>query len=357
VLLAGAALVLVRPDSAPIRRSSSLASRHCDRVASPTGSDATGNGSSARPYRTLTRLDASLVPGQTACLHAGTYGDLDATHTLARDGSRGAPITITAYPGEQAKLVGWVDLKASFTTLSGLQIDGSNRLYTAVRAATTCDHPVSQGLAIDGSHDVFEHNDFFQSAAALRSNGIGIGFNGVADDTVLRYNRIHDVGGCRAFDHLIYLASGNHVQIYDNWLWNDPHGWGIQVFPKPAGAHIYANVVDGAGSGFFLGASTATSNNRLDHNVVVNSTGLPDAGLHLGGVAISSYWATTPGAGNRFDHNDSFSNPGGLAQTTGVQLDNNTTANPHLVDTGAHDYRVPSSSPVASWGLWDGGSS
>jgi len=352
-LLAGAALVLVRPDSTPVPRSSSIARSDCFRLASPAGSDLTGDGSPTRPYRTLTRLDASLAPGQTGCLRAGTYGGLEATHTLARDGRVGAPITITAYPNEQAKLVGWVDLEASFTAMSGLQIDGSNRLYTAQRAATTCAHPVSQGLSINGSHDVFEHNDLYQSAVALRGNGIGIGWNRAADGTILRYNRIHDVGGCRAYDHLVYLAAGKNVQIYDNWLWNDPHGWGVQIYPNVSLAHIYDNVIDGAGSGFTLGASPATSNNRLDHNVVVNSTGLPDAGLRTG-VAISDYWPVVAGTGNSFDRNDSFANAGGLAKTTAVQLDANTAANPHLVNPEAHDYRVPSSSPVASWGLWDG---
>ncbi len=357
-LFFGAGLLLVHPDSAPVFRSNPIVGPRCDRLASPAGSDDSGDGGRSRPYRTLTRLDASLAPGQTGCLRSGTYGGLDATHTLSRDGSPTAPITVTAYPKEQPTVVGWVDIEASYTVLSGLQIDGSNRLYVPERPDPTCAHRVSRGLTINGTHDVFEHNDFSQSAATLRGNGIGVGFNRAADETTLRYNRIHDVGGCRAFDHLIYLAAGKHVQIYGNWLWNDPHGWGVQVFPKPSGAHIYANVVDRAGSGFFLGASPATSDNRLDHNVVVNSTGLPDAGLRTGGVAVSSYWSVNAGTGtgNSFDHNDSFANSGGLAQTTGVALDANTTANPHLADTEAHDYRVPTSSAVAGWGLWDGGS-
>ena len=58
-----------------------------------------------------------------------------------------------------------------------------------------------------------------------------MGFWGQADNTVIRFERIHDVGQCEAYDHLIYVSHGNNVQIYDNWLYNDPHGDAVQLYP------------------------------------------------------------------------------------------------------------------------------
>ena len=80
---------------------------------------------------------------------------------------------------------------------------------------------MSQPLVIAGRNDVLEYDDYYQSVASLRGNGIGIGFWGNADNTIIRYSKIHDVGQCEAYDHLIYLSHGNNVQIYDNWIWND----------------------------------------------------------------------------------------------------------------------------------------
>ncbi len=313
----------------------------CDRVASPSGSDVTGDGSAANPFHTVTRLDASLSAGQTGCLHAGTYGDTGTTHEIATDGGAGAQITITAYPGEQAKLVGLVDVKGSYTTLSHLVIDGSNTLYTAQGPA------VSESLEINGHDDILEHSEYYQSQAALRSDGIGIGFNGTGDRTIVRYNRIHDVGQRKAFDHLIYLSHGNGVQIYDNWMWNDPHGFGIQAYPAPTNAHIFNNVIDSAGSGLIIGGASGT---EVDHNVISNSTGLVDAGLAQG-VAVHPYY---PGPGDSFHDNVSFNNPGGTSDNTEMPLSNNTEGGPQFVSAGTHDYRVSAGSPASSWGLWDG---
>ena len=111
---------------------------HCDLVAAPTGSDTTGLGTTAAPFRTLAKLDQALSPGQQGCLRAGVYGDVSTWHDLSNSGTGTAQITISAYPGETAKVIGWVDLEGSYTTVSHLQIDGSNNLYKTHRAGTSC---------------------------------------------------------------------------------------------------------------------------------------------------------------------------------------------------------------------------
>jgi hypothetical protein len=325
----------------------------CASYASPSGSDSSGNGQLAAPYRTVAKLDAALAPGRTGCLEAGTYGSFSTSHYLTNSGSADANITIAPAPGQIATVVGLVDLAGSYTTIAGLRIDGSNNRYTSERPGTNCPFPVSDGLEIDGRDDIFQDNDLYQSVPSLRGNGIGIGWNGQADGTIVRYNRIHDLGQCQAYDQMIYLSHGDGVQIYDNWMWNDPHGWGVQIYPAASHAHVYDNVIDGAGSGFVVGGSASASDNTIDHNIVMDSTGLPWAGLPRG-VGISDSWASIPGAGNVFRDNDIYHAFGGIARVSHIALADNTKANPDLVSPETHDYRAAASSRITYPHLWNG---
>jgi len=336
----------------------------CDLYASPAGSDS-GSGSSNSPYRTVARLDGSLSPGQTGCLLAGTYGSTSTSSYLSNSGSASGQITITSYPGAIVTVVGLIDLAGSYTTLNGLNIDGSNTAYSSERADTSCPYPVSNGLEIDGQNDILQYNNYYQSVASLRGNGLGIGWSGRANNTVIRYNRIHDVGGCDFYDHLIYLDSGNNVQIYDNWLWNDSHGWGIKLDPGPTNARIWANVIDSAGSGFGFGNSSGdnpTAGNQVFQNVVLNSVGLsnPDIGWSQPGALVTSPGLLSSSTDNDVYDNDSYDNPGGISVLSDVSssqlsVTGNISVNPGFVNPAANDYALVPGSPLASWGLWDGG--
>jgi hypothetical protein len=329
---------------------SAQAAVNCDKYASPSGSDSSATGSLARPYLTVNQLDAALSPGQTGCLRAGTYGNTSTWDDIATSGTSGHPITITSYPGESAQVNGWVDVKGNYTTLTGLTIDGSNTLYS--NPGGPCPGPASQPLTLDGQNDIFQYNDFTQSVASLRGVAVGIGFGGGSqgNNTIVRYNKIHDVGSCQAYDHLIYLSHGNGVQIYDNWLWNNPNGWGVQVYPGATNADIYNNVIDAAGSGFVIGGATTVSGNQIHNNVVMNSTGLVDAGTTGAGLTE----CCGLGTGNTFQNNDVYNNPAGVGTDPGVTMSGNITTNPGLVNSAAHNYAPAAGSPLASWNLWNG---
>ncbi len=330
------------------------AALQCSMYASPSGSDASGDGSVTAPFASLGKLDGALSPGQTGCLRAGTYGSTSSHIELANDGSALDHITITSFPGETATVRGWVDVEGSYTTLSHLRIDGSNSLYTQHPAGVSCPAPTSQSLTIAGHDDVLEYDDYYQSVASLRGNGIGIGFWGNADNTVIRFNKIHDVGQCQAYDHLIYLSHGNNVQIYDNWLWNDPHGRGVQLYPAPTNAKIFDNVIDHVGEGFVIGneSSDTVSGNQIYNNVITNTTGLPWEGIP--GEGIHDLYGGTPGTGNVFHDNMLYNNPGGIGHVTAVQSYDNASVNPDLSDPVQHDYTPLPASPAANWGIWSG---
>jgi hypothetical protein len=215
---------------------------------------------------------------------------------------------------------------------------------------------VSQALTIAGRNDILQYDDYFQSIPSLRGNGIGIGFWGHPDNTVIRYSKIHDVGQCEAYDHLIYLSHGNNVRIYDNWLWNDAHGRGVQLYPAPTNARVFDNVIDHAGEGFVVGneAGDTVSGNQIYNNIITNSTGLPTEGIP--GQAIHDLYGGKPGSGNSFHDNVLYGNPGGIGDLTDVDHNDNASANPRLSDPVEHDYTPLPASPAANWGLWSGGS-
>jgi hypothetical protein len=331
------------------------ASSLCTVYASPSGSDS-APGTLSRPLASVSALDRALHPGDTGCLEDGTYGNMsaDGWSNLSNSGAPGRLITITAAPGQHAKIVGLVSIGGDYTAVTGLTIDGSNKVFHRQQPMGGCSSTASDGLEIDGHDDVFENNDLYQSVAGLRGNGMGIGWNGAANNTIVRFNRIHDVGQCRAYDQVIYLSHGNNVQIYDNWMWNDAHGWAVQVFPAATNAHIYDNVIDHVGSGFVVGGSSQVAGNRIDHNIILNSTGLADAGLARG-VGMSTCCGLGPG--NTFTDNDVYANPGGISAASGVQMHGNTTAAPQLADPADHDFSTTNVTPdaLSSWGLWNGG--
>jgi hypothetical protein len=335
---------------------------HCDLFASPAGSDDSGSGTLASPYATLAKLDSALDPGQTGCLRAGTYGRTTTWHQLTNSGTSIGRITITAYPGEAPKVDGWIQLRGSYTTLSDLTIDGSNTYYRQVRRGTTCAAPVSEALSISGSNDTLEFDDYYQSLDGTRGVGIGIGWYGDADNTVIRFNKIHDTGQCDQYDHAIYLASGSGAQIYDNWIWNNHGGQAVSIYPGATNARVYSNVIDRSDSGFVIGddGSTAVSGDEIYHNVVASSGMLsnPDHDWSMPGVLVNCAFNSSASTANRVLDNDSFNNPGGFSQgcdsVRNVSVVGARSVNPQFVDATAHDYAVLPTSPLAGWGLWNG---
>ncbi len=320
-----------------------------------------------------------LSPGSTLCLRTGTYAAAvqpsDRRYEIRANGTPAAMITVTALPGDHVKLVGWFVISGAYVRLSHMEIDGDNTAYPTGANPKCPNLPArSESLEINGAGDIFEDNDYYQSVPARRANGIAVGWHGQPDGAILRQNRIHDIGQCGAGDHGIYLEAGTGVQIYRNWIWDVPHGWGIQVWPRPQSSGIYANVIDNAGSGITIGSDASppvAGDNVVTHNVVSNSTGLPSTDLKPG-VAVTTCWYRSPtdpsscdgqpGPHNLFSSNLAWNNPlcagGSCAQIHGISASGNLEAStsPYADPNFAadHDYTIASSSPAAGWGMWNG---
>ncbi len=339
----------------------------CTKYASPSGSNS-NSGTASSPYADIAYLESSLSPGQTGCLESGTYGNASSAteYDLTASGASGSPITIAPAPGATPHVIGWLVLDGDWITLEYLNIDGSNTAYSASAGINPLSNPVSAAMEVNGSHDVFQYNDFYQSVASRRGVGILVGdnYNGhFPTGDIIRYNDLHTVGNpgntgsYGAYDHIIYDDAGTSTQIYGNWMWGDPVGYCIQLYPDTSNDSITSNVCDSVGSGINLandGGSTASNNNVLSHNVFSNLTGLTANGT--GGQGILTYWGGSVGTGEFFENSDVYNAPSGIdgGDSSGVTLTNNVTANPLFVNAAANDYQLQSGSTASGYGLWNG---
>jgi Right handed beta helix region len=314
-----------------------------DKFAAPNGSDS-NPGTLAAPYQSVAKLMSSLSAGQTGMLRGGTYGDASTYTPINVSGGSGQPITLTNYPGETPTVKGYVEVNGDYITIRGLRIDGSNSVMVNPGKCGT----QALGLLLQGHDEIFEHNEVFQSG----NKGSAIIQHG--DRNIIRYNKLHDFGTCYAYDHGVYVGDGDSVQIYGNWIWNNPHGWGIQVYPGPTNARIHDNVIDSNGGGFVIsddGTATSTGN-QIYENVVMNSVGMTtQSGYYISGAGISGA-GPVAGSNNSFTTNDAFNTP--IGSVSNIAMSGNMTTDPAFVDAGGHNYAVSSSSPLAGWGLWDG---
>jgi hypothetical protein len=326
----------------------------CDQYASPSGNDSTGTGAIGAPYLTPEKLDQQLAAGQTGCLRSGTYGNTSTQQTF----SNATGVHLRSYPGEVATVNGYPLVTGAGTDLAYINFDLNNTSDPARSGMSGCSATGAYPLQIEASNVVIQHDNIYQTdvPSALRGVAVGVGWNNAISNTVIRYNRIHDMGGCNSLDHGIYDEQTTGDQIHGNWIYNDPHGWAIQMYPHPVNAHIYSNVIDNTGAGITVGAESGTpitSNISLDHNVMTNMTGLPVTGV--GAVDFSTYWGGTVGTGNTSTSNDSFNNAASCSSDcSGLTVTGTISSDPQFTNRAGNDYRVASTSPVALWGLWNG---
>jgi chitodextrinase len=277
-----------------------------------------------------------LSPGDVGCLHGGTYGGASVFSDFTKSGTSAAPITLQSYPGETATLQGYNAIDGSYVTFTNLKIDNTNTFT----GSSECGGRY-ESFTLAGSNIVLDHNEITASDISHSSNGVYV----TGSNEEIRFNKIHGVGACQNFDHGIYVGHGAGTQIQGNWIWNIPHGWGVQIYPSSSGVHAYSNVIDHTQNGFVL-CSTG-SNNLVEHNVVAYSIGAPGALTSGCGPQASS-------TGNVVSNNDQWNNPGGLGNVSGITYSGNISADPGFVDTASHDYEILPTSPLLSWSLWTG---
>jgi parallel beta-helix repeat protein len=320
VLFCGAAALLVFPGS-------SVAATNCNLWASPGGSDG-GDGSQAAPFQTVQRLADALSAGQTGCLESGTYRG---AVQFNRGGSAGAPLTLTAAPGAQARVVGrmWIPRGSDWITVRDLHLDGVN--------SDNLPSPT-----INSADDQFDGDDVTDDHTAICFL-LGSDDYGRAANTVIDASHIHDCGVLPAqnHDHGIYVEDAVGTRIVDNWIYNNADR-GIQLYPNAQDSTITGNVIDHNGEGIIISGTdeAVSSNNLITGNVISNSTVRAD---------VESYWETSrKGTGNLVVDNCVYGGKTAIERSAGgFQAHDNLYADPRYVDPAAQNYALSPSSGCA----------
>jgi Right handed beta helix region len=305
----------------------------CDGRAAPaTASTAVRCTKTISPQgRSVQRLVDSLRPGQVGCLLPGTYsGDV----SIHRGGRRGKPIVLTSATSREARVRGtfWVD--ANDVVVTRLRLDGS----------TTGGNPSPQ---INGDRVVFRNNNVSNGHTAICFIvGGDFAKYGLAEGTVIAGNRIHDCGRLprTGHDHGIYLEGSRGARVVGNMIYGNAD-WGIQFYPEADHSYVAHNVIDGNGGGIIVAGESAggeynqahaSDHNRVELNVIANSSADQN---------IAVFWGGPVGVGNVVRRNCVWNgNDGNVGDSTGLAISGTIVANPRFVNRNAQDFRMLASS-------------
>lgn len=140
---------------------------------SPTGSDATGDGSYANPWWTLNQVWTVIGAGDTVYMMGGTYNYIAKQVLHGVSGTAGNLINIWAYPDETPILTknatGWsyptglIDFEGDYCHFKGLEITGNDQENDFIWTAF---------WANDSSHNIFEKLNCHHNGHGFRLQGI-----------------------------------------------------------------------------------------------------------------------------------------------------------------------------------------
>lgn len=305
----------------------------CDRYASPSGTD-DGDGSVARPLRTVPQLVATLTAGMTGCLREGTYAESRSGFIakFTRGGTADAPITLRSHPGERARVVGIIAIMpgANHVHLDELDVEGIGESNT---------------IKVYAEDAVVEDSDITNEMRGESCLMLGNASVGRAVRTVVRRNFFHDCGALANdnHDHSIYAAQADDGEIVDN-VFSNSAAYTIQLYPSAQRFYVARNVIDGGPDtirgGIVIGGdtTTASSGNLIEHNVIA----------HTATQAVFSYWPSPVGSDNLVRDNCFWKNNREVGGDGGLAVAGNVVADPKFSDRAARDYRLGGDSPCAS---------
>jgi hypothetical protein len=262
-------------------------------------------------------LAKSLAPGQTGCLLAGTFTE----HVnVSRGGRAGARLRLTAAPGARPRFCGRIEVKdsANYVTISNLRLDGS----------CTSENM----LQIWGDFVTVRGNEITNRRSSRSCVFVGHHSLGLAYNTMIARNRIHDCGRDIFYDHGIYAAAARSLRISNNYIY-DSGGWGIHLYPDVQGALVDHNVVDGSPeSGILISGddSQASSHVRVAYNIFSWNR------KH----GIDRSWGGPVGNGNVAEFNCLWGNGSPFDSGDGYRRRNNLLANPRYAGRARKNFRL-----------------
>lgn len=215
----------------------------CTYHLSPTGSDA-GAGSQGAPWFSLSKAWTVLKPGDTLCLHGGTYRYTKSQYLQGLSGTAGKLVRIWAVPGEVPVLTrdpsytiipgqnqDLIYLEGDYLHWRGIDISGFSQRpgeipFPAFRAGYT-NHSIFEainyhhnmsGLQVrgDSTDNLFLNSDFHHNQDPYGSDGNGKDAFDGADGLDLTFNNDttgapNIIRGCRA-----YWNADDGFDLWDN---------------------------------------------------------------------------------------------------------------------------------------------
>lgn len=202
-----------------------------------TGDDATGDGSLARPWRTIQHGMDQLQPGDRLYVRGGEYAEKNLT--FARSGRADAYITVAGYPGEQARILGggsiatfnlsagdrWMpkrEAEEAWLVVRDLRIDGQGnnnvfRIQGANRHHIWLVNNDIQGSskqpmvqACDGAHRIVVSNNRIHHATKA-----GVLFNDGAYGSIMEWNEVEAVARDADDEGALKIMAPNCIARYN----------------------------------------------------------------------------------------------------------------------------------------------
>lgn len=232
-----------------------------------TGSDSTGDGSAAKPWRNLSHaVQQAGTPGTTIYLRGGryaypSYAERDETWIRQDAGLGGTPghfLTIEPYPGEVVEMVNErIIIDASWVRVRGL-------------------HLIDVGLGIVNWHGHPEHVELLDNVIS----GPDLSYGAITtsgDYLLIEGNTITltGVSGLGSESHGIYLGWGSHSVVRDNVI-TGATGYGIHLYDEdkyPGFTPAYSDIVV---------ENNRISTARLRSGMIVSAA----AGVSIDGVIV-----------------------------------------------------------------------
>jgi Right handed beta helix region len=249
----------------------------CGHWASSGGSDGNPR-TQAAPFRTVGRLLASLTPGETGCLAAGSRF---AEHlVVARAGTRRAPVRIRTFGSPRAVISGRVTVASGghdFILASvGIEGDGS---------------PARAIVTIRGSRVTLVRSTI-SGPGYLDRRIACVQITGQAWNVVLDHVNVRTctrASSSRVRSSGIVVAHAHNTQIRDSFV-SHIAGDGIVLAPDSQRTRITRTIVDGNVAAVFIGGGkkTASSGNVISNSILSYS----------GKWHVHSLWNRRVGSGN-----------------------------------------------------------
>jgi parallel beta-helix repeat protein len=286
-------------------------------VATTYGNDANRGTTLALPFRTIKRGIAAMRTGDTLYIRGGEYYEsINSQELRIPIGTswNNAP-RIAAYPGETVVLTGTygngINLAAAYVQyiiFDGLIIDGGglsvqsgahhvrfqngevrNSLGQGIQGGfgspLTTDlqlinikvhhngNPVRQNTSSGGRLDhgiyVAIQNLLIDGCEVYENTGYGIHIydsgGGNASNTIIRNCRVYNNYG----DGGVMLASGDNIQFYDNIVYNNYNGVGVNY--NATNAQVYKNSIYDHPGGTGVEIGTAARNTVVRNNSIYNN--------------------------------------------------------------------------------------